>query len=527
MITISEGKSRAITVLTLVAVLVTLWRVRYLGFFSDDWLVLSQMSWSQNSLSEALSINSGTRPIYGLIFWTLNSIAGGDPARWQVISSLTVLLSSVVAFRLFQVLLRIMGIERSSSTFGSAIGVLLLVFSPWTLALFAWPIGVLTIWSFIFVGEGLTWSLNCRGPKHMVGVLLLLLGFLTYEAYWLLPAPMVFLLWGRLTARDANVKLLVYAIPLALAIGYQRLLISRFGFGNPKPASFDSSLAVKNIVAVPDEFMGALQPIPWWMVLLGALGPLAMLVVVRSINSALLFRILGLVTFGALIAAMKYAVVGYPLSSRGVMSRTFALPVFFVALAFAVAIAAIFDIRGGEHRQRLQRAAGYGFAALFLGVVLFAFASRLTEWSDRHRISMQVLNALTMGLNEDDVVKPDLSTLSIVVQIEGDSAGNIFGAVWELSGAVGWQEPVLVPDRSVSFLTAREGAWRSVWTGSEVVQSWCHGSLESVVSRSASTLAPLYIRIQPETGIIERGRLEAMQYFGCDGIQPSLSQPKP
>jgi hypothetical protein len=112
------------------------------------------------------------------------------------------------------------------------------------------------------------------------------------------------------------------------------------------------------------------------------------------------------------------------------------------------------------------------------------------------------------------------------VEIDGDPNGTVFGAYWELGGAVAQADPGLVPAADVWFLPARQGSWGTVWNGETVIQRVCSDPSGSTVESRPSRVSPLYYRINPQNGaVLESGRLAKGKEFGCQKAQPVFDQP--
>lgn len=521
-----RAKAGVVVLLALTFILSSWWRVSRLGFYSDDWIYLSNTIYLSATLAEYLKVNWYARPVYSLIAWAFNLVGNGSPAYWQVISSATVLASAALSHRLIAYLAMALGYSRRAALIGGALGGLVLFFSPWMLAVFAWPTGVLTLWGFILFGVGYLLIEENEGIRiKCMGSVLALCGFLSYEAYWFTFVPLLIIAKGfRLSQIPALARAaLWYVMPLSLAVVYQRVLVPLIVPGHSKAISVNFSLILNNIMRFDEFVSAALSPVPIQALFLTLVAIGATLLMVRAMSVARLVVVVAALGLGVAFTAVMHGAAGYGLTGTGVMSRTMAAPGFYFAVLIGIMVAASADQLGRPVRARRS---AY-LALVLLGIVLMllfaGFVARAREWTSNKEQSKMVLDSI-ISVIDRSYLRESQKDVSVVVQIEGDPNGEVFGAYWELGGAVALMDPSLVPATDIWFLPARQGAWKTVWDGGAVVQSVCSAPPGNVVESRPSKAPPLYYRVDPRDGrVLQAGRLERGKPFGCEGAVPLLA----
>lgn len=502
------------------------WRSSKLGFYSDDWIFLSNTIYLPATLVQYLKVNWYARPVYAFIAWSLNLVANGAPTYWQIISSGTVLASAAISYRLVAYTAGCLGYSKRASLIGGVCGAVVLFFSPWMLAVFAWPTGVLTLWGFILFGVGYLLIEEGEGVRNKcVGSILVLCGFLSYEAYWFTFVPLLLISKGFRASQVASTVRATfwYLLPLGLAVIYQRVLVPLIVPGHSKAIAINISLILNNVTRFDEFVSAAIAPASTKAFFLTLLALVAILLVVKAVSIARLALVAAALGLGVILTAVIHGAAGYGLSGTGVMSRSMAAPGFYFAVLIGIMAAASVDQL--SHKVRVPRVA-YA-VPLLLGIVLVlllsGFVARVSEWTSTKEQSKRVLDSV-VSVVDRAYLRESAKDVSVVVQIEGDPNGDVFGAYWELGGAVALIDPSLVPATNVWFLPARQGAWSTVWDGETVTQSVCSAPPGSVVESRPSRVPPLYYRIDPrDSRVLASGRLTKGKEFGCQDSQPILN----
>jgi len=501
------------------------WRSSALGFYSDDWIFLSNTIHSPGTLADYLKVNWYARPVYAVIAWALNLLASGSPVYWQVISSATVLTSAVVSCKIIAYTAGRLGYGPRASLLGGIYGAAVLFFSPWMLAVFVWSTGVLTLWSFILFGIGYLLIEQSEGLKRKcAGSFLVLAGFLTYEAYWFAFIPLLIISRSASPSQVvSNIRSALWYIgPFCLAVIYQRILVPSIVPGPSKLISPNFSLILNNIGNLDRFISQGIDPIPTVAFYITLMALVVLLLATKAITFLKFVRVVAALGLGVLFTAVMHGAAGYGLTGTGVMSRTMAAPGFYFAVLVGVLATATVGSLDTKSRMPRFSYAGMPLIGILFVLMLCGFVAQMSAWTSWKEQSKRVLDTLRVVVDPTHLGN-HMKDIAVVVQIDGDPNGEIFGASWEMSGAVALTAPSLVPATGVWFLTARQGAWGTVWDGKSVVQTVCSAPPENVVERHSSNAPPLYYRIDPRDGkLIESGRLVKDIQFGCDGVSPKL-----
>lgn len=492
----------------------TYWRTLYLGFFSDDWILFTDTSISTSVKSY---LATTPRPVYGLLYWAGNWVANGSAKYWQVISSVTIAINAIAVFWLFQQIYFKVGYSARASSLGAALGVVALVASPWAVAMFAWSSCVLTLWSLtLFCFGYLKIQRESRSDK-LVGGAFVLAGFLVYEAYWFAFVPLLVMTSDCRAdkARELGRVALMLLFLLTIALIYQRIAVPYLLDGQSKSASLENLTFILDKIFT-SKTLSKLFSIKNTFALFVAVAMCALILRTRIMPPRRLMTLVFAVSIGFSASAVVYAVAGYPMVSDGVMSRTMGAPSLYVAAALGMVTTATIETIWIERKSAIQRLLSFVAVTSVLILLLVAFAIRLSEWVQIHDQSRKVLHAISTSAHMGNM-RPEPSEHSVVVvQIEGDPHGVIFGASWELSGGVASIRPGFVRDGKTGFVPAREGDWMTIWDGEKVVQRWCASPQGVILSSIRSDRAPVYLRVNPVNGIIaETGMLSKASAIGC------------
>ncbi|WP_300156655.1 hypothetical protein [Solidesulfovibrio sp.] len=506
----------------------TLWRINYLGFYSDDWIFLSKTIISPHSINDYIATNNYARPVYGLITWILNEISDGNPLKWQIISSVISFIYSSTALIVFVIVLNKIGFNKNPSFIGALIGAIILAFSPWSLAVLVWPTGVLTLWGFILFGIGYIIIENTNAKTKLYGSLLVLCGCLAYEAYWFIFIPLL------LMSHKFNYKGIInllknslwYIVPVFLGILYQRLYVPFCITNNPRHISLNPSLIINNICDLDRFVAQSITPTSWSLFSKSILYIFLYLLLLRHLQIQKAIKIIFSLLIGMLISAIMYGLAGYGLTGTGVMSRTMAVPGLYFAIFVSAMIAAACKKVNNKLLHYSHMIISTMLFLTVFSIIATGFYLRISEWATIQQKSKKVLESVATSLTK----YPHVPTQNaddrhiVIVQIDGDQDGNIFGASWELSGAMALMSPELFTFNDIWLLTARQGAWATQWDGNDVVQSVCTNSDGNVVEKRHTSQQPLYIRVDEQQGlVIQQCVIVQNTQFGCNNIPPSCS----
>jgi hypothetical protein len=514
--TLEAGIAKYLIIAALVSfwLALTYWRTLYLGFFSDDWILFTDTSISTSVKSY---LATTPRPVYGVLYWAGNWVANGSAKYWQVISSLTIAINAIAVFGLLRQIYIKVGYSSRASSLGAAFGVVALVASPWAVAMFAWSSCVLTLWSLTLFCFGFLKIQRASPSDKLFGGTLILAAFLVYEAYWFAFVPLLVMTSDCRAhkARELGRVALTLLLLLSLALIYQRIAVPYLLDGQSKSASLE------NLTFILDKIftwrtLFRLFSIKNTFALLVAVAICALILRTRIMSPRRLTTVVFAVSLGFSASAVVYAIAGYPMVSDGVMSRTMGAPSLYIAAGLGMVTTATIEAIWIEGKSAIQRLLSFIAVAAVLILLLIAFATRLSEWVQIQDQSRKVLHAISTAAYLDNLRPEPLEYSVVVVQIDGDPHGAIFGASWELSGGVASIKPSFVRDGKTGFVPAREGDWMTIWDGEKVVQRWCASPQGVMLSNIRSDRAPVYLRINPNTGtVLETGMLSKASAIGC------------
>lgn len=502
------------------------WRASTLGFYSDDWILLSNTDHSPTTLVAYLQANWYARPTYGLIAWAINLLAEGSPTKWQIASSAITWLSAIIVYKIVVTIATSFNYNKQLSKLGGYYGAISLIVSPWMLAVFVWSTGAITLCSFILFGLGfLTIEQSEDTKKKIIGSLFVLSGFLAYEAYWFAFIPFLFVSTSFKTIKIFRTlaRAAWYAIPLCMTLIYQRILIPLIAPGQIKNVSPDIELIKYNITHIDYFISQAISPLSSLALYLSLTILICTLVLIKTISLERVAKVILTFAIGYFFTAAIHGAAGYGLSGTGVMSRTIAAPgVYYAILIGLLGVAAASRLATNKEDTKRNFLGIIPFFVILL-LLSFSTANQIDVWTKNMKESNTVLHVLTENIDRTYLREPT-TDITIVVQIDGDPNGEIFGASWELSGGIAHASPELLPRKGVWFLTARQGAWSTQWSGDAVIQKTCIDNQANEIEHRSSNAAPIYYRISPKEGIVvEAGRLTKNNLFGCNNTTPILS----
>jgi len=233
------------------------------------------------------------------------------------------------------------------------------------------------------------------------------------------------------------------------------------------------------------------------------------LIIVGYKDQRQLFLVLALVA-GLVTSAFLYAFVGYGLAGTGVMSRTLAAQNVYFSIFIGLSVITVFAAslpffsEKSANRltlifQHLQQFALSIFvlATLVLFVALIVATSiRSREWIAIWTTELRTISSFPYQAVIDDIHTTSADSTTVVVQIDEDISGTIFGAEWELQAALSWNYPIInnaTDHHRLRFKVAREAEWSTVWNGNDIIQKWCNS--DSIIT-SAEAGRVKYVQIK-------------------------------
>ena len=157
---------------------------------------------------------------------------------------------------------------------------------------------------------------------------------------------------------------------------------------------------------------------------------------------------------GLVSSALLYAVVGYGISGIGVMARTLAAQnvyfSLFIGISMMPALTKLRSLERGNFRgvviDVVLPLLWCAFATLIV-ILATAAARRSNEWSGLWQSEVSVLKRFPVASLARDIGSLDhTQETAVIVQIDADTRGDIFGAPWEIGPALIWMYPELKSD---------------------------------------------------------------------------------
>lgn len=451
------------------------WRPFFLGFYSDDWVLLTESGTSPVSFSEYLWIHA-PRPIYALFAWSINLCLRGNVHAWTLASAIIVLVTVLCLFRYLRFFLARLGIAGEYSSRGALFGSAVWLLSPLSVVETNWPTCTLTLAAFWFLALGTILIFDERLQRQVLGTLALAASFLTYEAYMLV-FPITLLAIAAVERGRARKYLrpaLLFLGAFVVMSGYKEAA-KLAGFGDIHKSFNDAwpALFANNMFHLPFFLGQAFSP---FRSLMYDLGGLFLLCVVALFPKARIRQALVLpfvVIAGYASSALLYAMVGYGFAGAGIMSRTMTGPLLYTTIC----LSGLFAIADGNADQatryhKVRRAFLYGSALCLLVVLASANFVRSLEWVVLWERELTVLRSIPATTIERSLAEGPVP-LVMIVQTENDPEGRVFGASYDLSGAVASYFPQFSPAirrRDLVFLSARERVAQTRWDGARIKQ---------------------------------------------------------
>lgn len=521
---------RPMLVILAVWALVAAWHPYSLGFYSDDWalfiprvnqqlineLALQYPNYPYSLLEAGIHpVVATPRPGYAFVLFILKSISADSPFLWQITSSLLLLASAYAVYLLVVTLLSQLQFRENERQLGAMIAAAVYLLGPWSTVMGAWSTVAITLVSQISVMLGLAWIVS-RHKKRNLGsttgaAILLLIGFLIYEAYWLLFAPLLVILLSTdtWTFRDC-LKFFGLVIGLLLvAVLIKSGLSKSWGILGKSISPEMFRIFLQNIQSYPRVLGDALQPVPFKSLCIVIFAIVVSSLALDRLNFRRLGTLLVSLLVGLTSSALLYSIVGYGLAGTGVMSRTLAAQnvcfSIFVGILMMPGVEKVLALNGvgsrgvaGEPLNRKIALSLLGSAFLILVFMLGgATTQRSNEWSALWRSEVSALKQFPYQKLLNDLRRfEDSKKITVVVQIDEDTRGEIFGAPWEIEQALIWMYPDLrsyAESHMLAILVGREAEWSTIWDGKKIVQKWC-GS-EMAVVNSVEAAKVLYVKL--------------------------------
>jgi hypothetical protein len=452
-----------------------------------------------------------SRPGYATALFILKRLFADSIFLWQSAAALLLLLAAFSIYSLVFALLRQFGYDYTDCRYGSSIAAAVYLIAPWSIVMSAWPTCSLTLLSQIFISIGLA-RLIASGPGHSYwGIIFLIVGFSIYEAYWLLFVPVAILLWL------SNVWSFRQCTIFSSIVSGILLFLILFKFGASTvwevPATAKTfntdfiTLFFNNIRGYPIFIADALDPVPV-NIFFGSV--FLVLILSLALGGISFNKVIALIVFllsGLLSSAFFYAVVGYGLAGKGLMSRTLAAQNVYFALFIGILMISPVvrwrawgkaDYKGSRLLKPIRNIALLSTFCAFIVLIVslgVGMVNRSLEWYALWVDELSSLKQFPINQLRAEIRRLQGSQKTVViVQIDKDNDGRIFGGHYEIAPALIFQYPDLLiqkQNHNLEFIVGREAEFSTLWNGAQIIQKNCRTS----TSLTVEATHVIYIKI--------------------------------
>jgi hypothetical protein len=425
-----------------------------LGFYHDDWEAFAAPAHATAAFSAARlhwflgpDTTYSSRPLGGVVAFLVSSVFGTSAWGFQSFSILLVLLCALSLRSWLNLILAVFPFYRSLA---ADLATVFWMSIPWMLGVTAWPIVAQSLAAQIFFTEAARLLLRHREltPKLAAQFTITLLASgLVYEAFYF--AVFLVIVFYAIYRRGLvrNARQLVWLLSLsslaqAILIAFNRYSAS-IGSGTKKQFMPGwVGLFWNNLRGLPNTLAISLGEYSHvWAILLAvfAIGSLLALLGAALLRRAMgryLGHLLGIVTVaGVMLLAsdVTYSVAGYGFTSVGVPSRA----LFSASLSVAVGFFALCSCWMGDSARYWKAVGGLAASAVIV-VTALGQRERIAEWAHVWQQEREILSVAPVeqigGLPQGSAVWYIGPTYYKGIVI--------FGAVWDLTGAVFSENPL-------------------------------------------------------------------------------------
>jgi hypothetical protein len=450
------------------------WPAR-LGFHSDDWtILLHPFAGTSASFTDIFNFVI-PRPVSAPYIWLAQVIVDWSPARSQVLSALMLLVTASSVGLLASALIRGSRLRNGAIAAACVAASLFIVF-PSTVGTFAWGTGAsAAVPALPLFCLGMILLLHSEGRRVGLGLLLVLLSHLSYEAFYFQEITLV-LLATALSGK--NIKDIPWRVLAAAAIvnigclAYNRLVVG--GIHKPFNPNFIQILNW-SYVRVGDIFRHATREHD---ILIGAsaLGTVLFgsICLARTVGFARMLIAALLVFFGIMAAVLLYAFAGYGLALEGPAARVSIVTATYFSLAAGVlASGSLVSIKEAR-------------IPAFLFLICAATGLLLLDLTDRHRVDewaeTWTYETERLARLPVEVFLGDRQRVYLAIEERPPSAVEPASEPWEIAGAVAWMAHNRTGDRLLGlniwhnqplrWFTSHTD-WFNRWDGSRFEQGPC------------------------------------------------------
>jgi hypothetical protein len=489
------------------------WPAR-LGFYSDDWTVFLHPFVGTSEAFTDIFYLVISRPVSVPYIWLAQVIVDWSPVRSQVLSALMLLTTAASVGLLASSLIRISRLRDGAIAAACLAAASFIVF-PSTFGTFAWGTGAsAAVPALPLFCLGMSLLLHSEGSRVGLGLILVLLSHLSYEAFYFQEITLILLATALSGRKIKDIPLRVLAAAVIVNVGcltYNHLVVG----GIHKPFNPDFLRT----------FTGSYSQIVY--VFYHATREHGILVGASVLGTALFGSIClaGIVGFarmltagfvvicGVVAAAFLYAFAGYGLNVEGISARVSIVTAIYAAVTVGVLAAGAWCKIG---RDRVPAVVFLVCAVIELPALCLTARHRVDEWADTWTYETERLSRLPA-----EVFSGDKQRIYLAIEDRAPSAVEPASEIWEIGGAVAWTAYNKTGNRRLMldiwhgepprWFTSHSD-WFNRWDGSKFEQGPC------------TSMAPTYSVQGAElwawrTSTNELVRIEAPWEHGCQSYQ--------
>ncbi len=399
-----------IVILISAFVLLYLWQPFFGGLYSDDWGFLLSYFTENEVISAPFSLDRlshfmvvyANRPISGLMFYIVNSIAGYNLFLVHCLMLIGIYLSAFSIYKLSHQFFKFL--SYNNSIFLGAISATIWLISPWTLGATAWYSSSINLVSLIFFSLSIYFVLkgiNTNKNYYFQSAILYLISCLTYESFFFQYFSFLLIIWlvslsNKPLRRLAVKYFIIFSSILLITIVWNRLSANLFEASIHKALNpyLLQTMAV-NIVSFPyvllkgfgDLFIVAtLVIVPFTTYLLFKLkissGTVKQFLTNRNMKIILIFGL------AILLGILMYSAAGYTLWAMGSRSRTMFVTAYYIPFILIVFWQWVNEskIIGNKFKS--------SFLIVLIVITLSAFIFNKLAWIEANNIQKEITTSI-------------------------------------------------------------------------------------------------------------------------------------
>ena len=442
------------------------WRPWYLGFYHDDWSLLTVTS----SYGRKLLEGGQTRPLNVAMGYLGVSLFGTNTFAWHLYGAVLVLFTSISVYAACYVITRQV-FEANVARVGALVAGIAWMLYPWSLGYSAWPAmfpGLVAVGLFSTAMAILAENPSSASRIRWAGYAIVL-SSLIYEAFWFafLPVALIALAMEAPRAWRNAFRVFVVLGGFQLSLVAWNQLISHWGGGGGKqlnPNWFD-------IVAYfPVRLVSGWGFSRFVVLVLCAVGAAVLLLMItRASRPQRVVLVLAACIAGISISVALYAAAGYAIVPKGVFSRTSIAVNVWLSLGISVFVALVLS----SATSRFFRAVTIVLVLLGLTQLAFENLREANRWTESWRNQREVLRKLPLSALEAIEAK---SALVIALPTTSGMTEGLEG-YWDTTAALYVTFPSLrdsIESGRLWSTVSKNSEWLTQWDGSRLTQYWCH-----------------------------------------------------